>query len=361
MSDHPGHHHNPMLRALLLALALPVLAACGSKDSVYTGHFHAFGGRIDVTIVSLPIDEARRAVAALEEDFSIMEASWNPYSDSPLARANRKLASGESFAAPPCVLPLIEHGRELADLSSGLINVTNGGLTQLWGFDNRDMQGFRPPEPDAITAQLAAAPTIDDIKQDRFLLSSANAATYQDFSPFIKGYALDQAALHLRELGVRNAMINAGGDLYVTGSRAGHPWHVTIRRPNGTGVLATLDITGSDSVVTVGTFADYRTWKGTHYHNILDPRTGWPAQGVRAVTVIHPEATLAHAAATALFIAGPEDWPRIASSMGVEEVLLTDSEGVLHLTPQAQSRLQFLVPPGRLRVVDLESSNHTNT
>ena len=350
-----------LLRGLSLTLIVPLLAACDSKDTVYTGHFHAFGGRVDVTIVSLPNEQARSAVAALEEDFSLMEANWNPYFDSPLARANALLATGEHFAAPPCVLPLIEHSRELAVLSEGLLNTTNGGLIKLWGFDTQDTQNFRPPEPDAIAAQVAAAPTIEDIKLDRFFLSSSNPAAYLDFTGFMKGYALDHAALHLRELGILNTMINAGGDLHVTGSRAGHPWHVTIRRPNGTGVLATLDIQGDDSIITVGAFEDYRTWKGTHYHSILDPRTGWPAEGIRAVTVIHPEATLAHAAATALFIAGPKDWPRIAARMGVEEVLLTDSEGVLHITPQARSRLRFLDPPTEVRIVDLQSFDRSDT
>lgn len=345
-------HRRPTLTGLVLALALPLLTACSEKDAVYTGNFTAFGGRVDVTLVGVPVDKAQEAVAALEKDFAFMEESWNPGPGAPLARVNDLLNTGERFAAPPCVLPLIEHGRELAERSDGLLNPAIGSLFELWGFYDYDAQGFRPPEPEAIAALVAEAPSLEDVTVDNFFLSSSNPGVRLDFSGFVKGYALDQAALHLQELGIKNAMINAGGDLHVTGSRAGHPWHVAIRRPNGTGVLATMDIRGDESVFTVGAFEEYRTWKGTHYHHIIDPRSGWPADRATSVTVIHPETTLANAAATALFIAGPEDWPRIAARMGVDQVVMTGADDVVYLTPKAESRLRFLVQPSTMRILD---------
>ena len=345
----------PAPSILALALTLPLMTAC-TKDAVYTGRFHAFGGLVDVTLVSVPVAEAQAAVAALAKDFAFMEESWDPAPGAPLARVNDLLAKGERFAGPPCVLPLIERGRALTELSDGLLNPAIGGLFELWGFYDHDAQGFRPPAPEDVASWVEKAPSLDDITVDNFFLSSANPAVRLDFSGFVRGYALDQAALHLEELGIKNAMINVGGDLHVTGSRAGHPWHVAIRRPNGTGVLATMDIKGDESVVTVGAFEEYRTWQGTHYHHILDPRSGWPADSARSVTVIHPEATLAHAAATALFIAGPDDWPGIAARMGVDQVVMTDAGNVVHLTPKAQKRLRFLEKPAATRIVDPKES-----
>lgn len=338
--------------AALVAVALPLLSACSEKDTVYTGHFHAFGGLVDVTIVSVPVEKAQDAVNALEKDFAFMEENWNPGPGAPLARVNDLLAKGERFAAPPCILPLIERGQELSERSEGLLNPAIGGLFDLWGFYDHDAQAFRPPEPEAIADRIVNSPALNDVTVDDFFISSSNPAVRLDFSGFMKGYALDQAARHLQELGIENAMINVGGDLHVTGSRAGHPWHVAVRRPNGTGVLATMDIRGDESVFTVGAFEEYRTWRGTHYHHILDPRSGWPADESRSVTVIHPDATLAHAAATALFIAGPDDWPRIAARMGVDQVVMTDAQGVLHISPKAEARLRFLQKPSELRVQD---------
>ena len=67
---------------------------------------------------------------------------------------------------------------------------------------------------------------------------------------------------------------------------------------------------------------------GQRYHHILDPRTGYPAQKTASVTVIHDDAGVADAAATALFVAGPDRWHEIARSMGVKYVMLIDSMGV---------------------------------
>ena len=65
---------------------------------------------------------------------------------------------------------------------------------------------------------------------------------------------MDLAIRHLRDLGVKNAIVNAGGDLRAIGSRAGHPWRVAIRRPSGGGVFATIDVQGDESVFTSGDY-----------------------------------------------------------------------------------------------------------
>jgi len=57
------------------------------------------------------------------------------------------------------------------------------------------------------------------------------------------------------------------------------------------------------------------------------------------VTVLHQDATLADAAATALFIAGPDDWRRIARQMGIAAALVVDTQGRIQLTPAMHSYL----------------------
>jgi len=341
------HETGMALRLMLLIMAVLAMAACGTNDSVYTGHFNAFGGRVDVTIVGVPVGDAQEAIAALAKDFRYMEEAWSPVTEGSLRRANGLLASGASFTAPPSLMPLIEKGRMLEEITGGLINPALGGLPKLWGFYDSDPDNFRPPDIATVTALLEKRPSMADIRVEGFHVQCTNPVALLDFDSFLKGYAIEQAVLHLRELGIKNAMINAGGDLRAIGSRAGHPWHVTIRRPDGTGVLATLDLIRDESVITVGSYEDYRTWKGTHYHHLLDPRSGWPADRTRSVTVIADDATTAHAAATAMFVAGPEGWPEIASRMEVQQVLLMDTDGTLHMTPQISKRLRFLekMPP----------------
>jgi thiamine biosynthesis lipoprotein len=98
---------------------------------------------------------------------------------------------------------------------------------------------------------------------------------------------------------------------------------------------------GNEAVFTASGYRRNFTWDGRTYHDIIDPRTGYPATGTASVTVLHPSATIADAAATALFIAGPKDWRRVAKKMGIHYVMLTDSEGRVHMNPAMQARVKL--------------------
>jgi thiamine biosynthesis lipoprotein len=98
---------------------------------------------------------------------------------------------------------------------------------------------------------------------------------------------------------------------------------------------------GDESVFTSGDYERNFNWKGKRYHHIIDPRTGYPAIGTKSVTVIHQDAATADAAATALFVAGPDNWYNIAQKMGIKYVLLVDSQDRAHMNPAMKRRLKF--------------------
>ena len=153
---------------------------------------------------------------------------------------------------------------------------------------------------------------MSDIAIDGFRVSSSKHTVKLDFRGIQKGFAIDQAIARLQELGIHNASISVDGNLRAIGSRDGHPWSVAVRGPEGGGIFATLQILGNEAAFTAGGYQQNFTWEGEVYHDIIDPRTGYPATGTASVTVLHPNASTADAAATALFIAGPKDWHRVA-------------------------------------------------
>lgn len=109
--------------------------------------------------------------------------------------------------------------------------------------------------------------------------------------------------------------------------------------PDGGGILATLRIEGNEAAFTLAPSRDGFTWEGRRFHDVIDPRTGYPAEGITSVTVLHPNASTAEAAANALFVAGPDDWPRVARLMGLRYVMLTDDQGRLLMNPAMQARV----------------------
>lgn len=326
----------------VLALALLLLAGCDRTQPVYNSRFLAFGTVNDISIVGVTRHDAEAAVAAIEEDFAAMHRAWHAWNPGPLARTNRLLAEGVRFPAPPSVLALVKLSRKLASRSDQLFNPAIGRLIALWGFHRDQPRCEGVPDKAEIEKLVQAHPTMDDITVDGIFLQSDNPAVQLDFGAIGKGYGIDLAVEHLRELGIENAIVNSGGDLRTIGSRGGHPWRIAIRSPSGSGTLGFVNVAGDESVFTSGDYERNCLWQGKLYHHILDPRTGYPARGTRSVTVIHDNAAEADAAATALFVAGPKAWHRIARQMGIRYVLLVDQENVVHMNPAMRRRVELI-------------------
>lgn len=326
----------------VLLLLLALLAGCRQETPVYTTRFHAFGTLVDLSLVGVKQQEAEHAGEQIKRDFEFMHRAWHAWEPGPMGRVNQELATGKTFASPPSLLPLVRRSKELAALSDNLFNPSIGHLIDQWGF-HTDSPVCRPPPPPASIRKLVRAnPRMSDITLDGILLRSKNPAVKLDFGAIGKGYGIDLAIDHLRELGIDDAMVNAGGDLRAIGDRSGQPWRIAVRRPTGSGVFAILQIQGDESVFTSGDYDRNFVYEGTSYHHIIDPRTGYPAGGTRSVTVVHTDATTADAAATALFVAGPERWHEIAQRMGIEYVLLVDHTGTVHMNPAMRDRIEML-------------------
>ena len=98
-----------MWTTLVLTVVLAqIVTGCGRTGAIYSGHFQAFGGQVDITIVDVPRHEAADAIAALAQDFAYLEENWLTPTGDPLARTNDLLATGEAFSAPPSLLTLLE-------------------------------------------------------------------------------------------------------------------------------------------------------------------------------------------------------------------------------------------------------------
>jgi thiamine biosynthesis lipoprotein len=129
-----------------------------------------------------------------------------------------------------------------------------------------------------------------------------------DLNGIAKGYALDRAASALRIRGVTSAFLDLGGQLLAFGSERRR---VAIRDPRDPSAAALWIELREGSLSTSGDYERYFVHDGKRYSHLVDPRSGWTAEGSRAVTVWAPDATAADAWSTALFVAGPEEGKRL--------------------------------------------------
>jgi thiamine biosynthesis lipoprotein len=326
---------------VILLLAVFAGACSNGNSTAYHDQFFAFGTLVDVTIYGAAPDLAAQASEVIENDFQTQHQAWHAWQPGKLTATNAMLAKLEPFRGDPAVLPVIAEANRLARLSNGLFNPVIGKLVALWGFHDNALPVGTLPDRQAIAALVAQAPAANDVVIRDGMVSNSNPAVEYDLGGFAKGYAIDRSMERLRTLGIENAIVNAGGDLRAIGRHGNRPWRVGIRHPRQEGILASVEIEGDASIFTSGDYERFFEVDGTRYHHILDPRSGYPADNATSVTVIHGTAATADAAATALFVAGPDHWAAVARSMGVELVMLVDTHGVIHMTPAMQQRIHF--------------------
>jgi len=132
------------------------------------------------------------------------------------------------------------------------------------------------------------------------------------------------------------------------GRKGDQPWRVGIRHPRpeqaGGAPLATLELRDSEAIGTSGDYQRFFELDGQRYCHLLDPRSGSPADGTQAVTVLIPAGAdtgmLSDVLSKPLFIAG-SNWPALAKKLGASQVLRVDAAGKISATAAMKARLSF--------------------
>lgn len=339
----------------LLICLLLTTAACHSSQQVTETRdsIAAFDDFVEVTLIDVPHQQSQDVFKRIRHQIDYMQFAFHPWKAGPLGRTNEMLAAAGKFSANPSVIPLVIKAQRLSRKSQGLFNPAIGNLTQLWGFHNDFPPEGPPPAATAIHKLVIQHPSMRDITVSGVSMDNTNPSVRLDLSGIVKGYTLDFVMARLRREGVRDARIDANGDTKVLGRHGAKPWHIRIRDPRDNKVIAGLDVRDGEGVFTSDDDENYYDYHGKHYCNIIDPRTGYPAQGTRSVTVINRNGALADAASTALFVAGPRCWPAIARDMGVDLVMLIDTRGTIYMTPQMRKRVAFEKQVKEVKVVPL--------
>lgn len=347
-------------RFLLTLLLCFTLVACDSRPDTRQTTFYAFGTEINVSLYDVDDQTANASVEKLQQSFNHSNELWHAWRPSTLTAINKAIAQGQPITIETDVAQLINQAKTLAENSHHLFNPAAGRLFELWGFQQDDWFLSRPPPSEqSINHWLQASPTMSDITISDNTLTSSNPEVKLGFGGFAKGYAVDAAIKELQQRGINNAMVNIGGDLRAIGQHGDRPWNIGIRHPRQDGMIASIAIHGDESVFTSGDYERFFEYQGQRYPHILDPRTGYPADKAVSVTVLHTDASTADAAATALFVAGP-DWPTVAQSMGIRHVMLVTSDGQIELSAKMHERINILDETAIIRIRTLDESQTLN-
>lgn len=325
-------------RGATLALLALLLQGCADDNPEHRHTFPALGTLIVVEIHDPDADKAERASAAAATYLEQLGREWYAWGDGELARVNAALANGDAAPVSADLEVTIRRALAIRDLSDGYFDPTVGLLVEAWGFNDSSSPPIAPPDEQWLTEWRAGAAERANIVVADGVVRVPGAVKLA-LGGIAKGTALANATRILRDNGIEIALVDAGGDLQVIGSKANRRWRIGIRDPRSSGVLGVVELRSGEAILSSGDYERYFELDGQRFHHLLDPHTGRPVAHTAGVTVIHDDPELADAAATGLMAAGPARFEALAAQMEIDLALLVTGNGEILTTAGMRSRL----------------------
>jgi thiamine biosynthesis lipoprotein len=332
--------------ALLVALGAGPDAAAppAGRPSAIARSYAVMGTEVRFTIWTADVSGAARAFDAAHAEMVRVERlmtdwerpEWPP---SDVVRVN-KAAGKEAVVVSDETLAVVQKALEMSKRSGGAFDVTFAAMRGLWRFDE-DLDPKVPPADEI--ARRRKLINWRDLAVDRKArtLRLRRAGMRLGLGGIAKGYAVDRSAAVLRAAGFGDFMVQAGGDLYVSGSKGEASWMVGVRDPRGapTAIIARMPIK-DHALSTAGDYERSFVLDGRRYHHIIDPKTGYPATASREVTIFAPTAFLADALDDAVFILGPKKGLALVESFPGCAALVVDDQNQVWTSKSLEGKLQ---------------------
>lgn len=326
-----------------LVLALPLIA-CGlvvapvqAKAGVHQSSQTLMGTRVDLTLQDADTAALPVAASAAFAEMTRLADMMSRYRSTSVLSAINLMAGLRPVPVPPELLQVLLMARRAAQASGGQFDTTVGSLRD-WNFD---------PEHPAIASAQQIAAQLRLVDQAKGLVINEHAGTAYltqrgmrlDLGGIAKLPILQAGMRQLQRHGVRNAMINGGGDVMVMGQLNERPWRIGLRDPRQPEKLLGTVSLNQGFVAASGDYERFVMHQGKRLHHILDPRTGYPTQGSHGVTLISDQLEVINGLGTAIMVAGAQTGrTRVARAPGLD-ALIVDADNSLWLSPGMALRL----------------------
>lgn len=256
----------------------------------------------EITVVDRSEALAEQAVEAVIAELRFVDATMTRFrGDSDIGRANTH-AGRDGVTVGRETAEVIETALRWASASAGRFDPGIGAASELWDVTNR-----REPPPASAVRRLAGRAFWRHVEVSRRAgvgqVRYGEPDLHLDLGGIGKGYSLDRAVKALRELGIRHAIANLGGDLFALGeSPEGGPWRVGIKSPDDLGSVARILEVSDRAVATSGDYERFFRYGGERFHHLIDPLTASPRRtSVRSVTVLADRCIDAEPCAVSVF------------------------------------------------------------
>ncbi len=284
------------------------------------------GVRYEITAVSddeqlarKSIDEAILEIKRIEDLIS----SWDEKSETSAVNRN---AGIKPVKVSQELFDLIVRSKKVSALTNGVFDISFASVDKIWKFD-----GSQTTIPSEEKIKLS----VSKINYQNIVLDAEKKTVFLKekgmkigFGAIGKGYAANRAKAKMEALGIKDGVVNAGGDLITWGKMENdEDWSIGIANPKEKGEVMGWLIINDLSVVTSGNYEKFFLANGKKYSHIINPTTGYPATGTKSVTIICKDAELSDALATSVFILGAEKGIELIDKLkDIECLVITDKD-----------------------------------
>jgi len=280
----------PAAKADTLRLESSVVAMGSAYSVVVYGE--------DRTRMEEAVDAAFAEVQRLDQ----MLSNYKPESE--LSEINR-YAGERPVAVTQEMFDLLAACVEYSRESEGAFDITVGPLMKVWGFYKGT--GRLPHHAEILGAMERVGYRTIVLDATHRTVRFAKEGAELDPGGIGKGYAVDRMVEVLKKYGIQTALVSASGSsIYGLGTPPDEKgWKVEIRDPKNENKSVAEVYLKNESMSTSGNYEKFFRAEGRIYSHIMDPRTGWPAQGVLSVSAVTPRTIDSEAWTKPLFVNGP--------------------------------------------------------
>lgn len=272
--------------------------------------------------------EEESVVIGLEKVLQQITDQMSTYEpDSQISRFNQSREAGKPFAVDPEVIEVIQAAQRISSQSGGGLDITVAPLVELWGFGPSVRSKTLPSEQD-VQEQLRYT-GMDKLQITSQGLVKQVPELSVDLSAIAKGYGVDAVGRYLESLGVKNYLVEIGGEIRVRGQAGERSWRVGIQMPNddfSVQIQNVVELTDL-SMATSGDYHNYYDSDGVRYSHTIDPRTGSPLRTqITSISVFLPECMEADGWTTGLMVLGPEKGIALADELDIPVYMILKTD-----------------------------------
>jgi thiamine biosynthesis lipoprotein len=309
----------------LVLRAAPALAAEGEKAGTLRleSTIDAMGSTYSIAVYGEDRNRMEAAVDAAFEEVRRLDRMLSNYRPSSELSAVNRDSSRQAVKVPPELFGLLAACMDYSRASEGAFDITVGPLMKVWGFYKGT--GRLPHRAEVRTALAKVG--------YRHIQLDAIGGTVRFDAPGVeldpggigKGYAVDRMVTILKDYGIRVGLVSAAGSsIFGLGAPPGEKgWRVQIRDPKDAAKSVAEVYLKDESMSTSGNYEKFFRAEGKIYSHIMDPRTGYPAEGMLSVSVVAPRTLDSEAWTKPIYVNG-RTWAARHKPEGVRAYLCED-------------------------------------